>query len=384
MVTWSGLTLAPGAVTTFNITLLAAPTVTSFINIASGTSAVFDPNPTNNNGSFANSRVTTKVTPSADVIAAISGPASAIVGSNIVFTLTISNAGPSTASNVVATDLLPPNLLFVSASAGGTNSNGTNASGTITWPPITALLAGGSTNFTFTARSLVIGTYTNVVSSTSTTYDPDPTNNTGVLPSAQAQTQVSLPQFTISAGAPVFNPQDGLYEEQVIVTNSGSVTVAGIQLYVTGLRNGVSLYNAAGTNNGLPYVQYGYPLDPSNTVSFALEFYDPSRQPFTNGFLVVAYMPTNQVIMGVSNSVPVTLFEDNRTVPPRMVIEWPSVIGTRYLVLYANSPNPTSWNVATPSITATANITQWYDDGPPKTASPPLSVNSRFYRVIVY
>jgi hypothetical protein len=40
--------------------------------------------------------------------------------------------------------------------------------------------------------------------------------------------------------------------------------------------------------------------------------------------------------------------------------------------------------VATPSITATANITQWYDDGPPKTASAPLTVGSRYYRIIQY
>ena len=41
-----------------------------------------------------------------------------------------------------------------------------------------------------------------------------------------------------------------------------------------------------------------------------------------------------------------------------------------------------TWKVATPSVTANANVTQWYDDGPPKTDSKPLSVNSRFYRVI--
>jgi hypothetical protein len=41
------------------------------------------------------------------------------------------------------------------------------------------------------------------------------------------------------------------------------------------------------------------------------------------------------------------------------------------------------WNVATPSITASANVTQWYDDGPPKTDSNPLSQSSRFYRVFL-
>jgi uncharacterized repeat protein (TIGR01451 family) len=385
VVTWSGLTLSPGAATQFNLTVLASPTVASFVNIASATSPAYDPDPTNNNGSAGGSRVTTVVTPSADIIAAITGPATAIVGSNLVFTLSLTNAGPSTASNVVAKDVLPQQLVFVLASAGGTNSNGTNGGGIITWPSLPALVAGGATNFTFTARALTVGLFTNIVSSTSTTYDPNPTNNTGVLPTAQAQTQVSLPQFTILAGAPVFNPQDGLYEEQVTVTNNGATTVAGIQLYAGGLRSGVSLYNAVGTNGGVPYVQYAFPLDPGNTVHFVLEFYDPLRRSLTNTLFVVAYLPSSLQLTNASNSVPVNkVFTDTRTQPARFVIEWASVSGTTYLVLYANSLTATNWYIATPSVTATANVTQWYDDGPPETISVPQSVNDRFYRVISY
>ena len=41
------------------------------------------------------------------------------------------------------------------------------------------------------------------------------------------------------------------------------------------------------------------------------------------------------------------------------------------------------WQVATPTVTANATRTQWYDDGPPKTASKPGAVSSRYYRVIV-
>ena len=36
VVTWSNLTLLPGAVATFNLTLLASPSVSLFVNIASG------------------------------------------------------------------------------------------------------------------------------------------------------------------------------------------------------------------------------------------------------------------------------------------------------------------------------------------------------------
>jgi len=42
-----------------------------------------------------------------------------------------------------------------------------------------------------------------------------------------------------------------------------------------------------------------------------------------------------------------------------------------------------NWKTATPSVTASANRTQWYDDGPPKTDSKPMSSSSRYYRVIL-
>jgi hypothetical protein len=64
------------------------------------------------------------------------------------------------------------------------------------------------------------------------------------------------------------------------------------------------------------------------------------------------------------------------------VIEFPTVPGHVYTILYTDSLAPAAWYVVTPYITATATVAQWYDDGPPKTQSPPSSVNTRFYRVI--
>ena len=378
VVTWSPVTLAPGSATTFNITLVAPASVSSFVNIAAGTSPTADPNPTNNNGSLASSRVNTKVTPSADLVVLLSGPPAAYVGSNIVYTLIVTNLGPSVASNIVVSDSLATNLVFVSASSGGTSNHLV-----ITWPQILSMPVGGSSNYTFTVRALKAGTFTEIASAIAATFDPNPTNNTGVLPVSQAQTTVTLPQFTWLAGTPVLNAQTGLYEESVTVTNTGVSTVAGIELFVGGLRSGVTLYNASGTSGGVPYVQYGFPLNPSNTVSFVLEFYDPSRLAFTNSLTVVAYIPTNTVTVSGTNSVAIGAeFMDLRSSPPRFVIEWSSVIGRTYTVIYADSVNATNWYVGTPAVTATANITQWYDDGPPETMSQPLSVSARYYRII--
>ena len=380
VVTWNGITLAPGTVTTFNLSLLASASVSSFMNIAQSTSPVFDPNLSNNNGSAAKSRVSTKVAPSADLVVLLTGPASSIQGSNFVYSLVVTNTGPSTASNVVVSDSLPTNLVFVSASSGGTNSNHV-----VAWPLIVAFPVGSSTNYTITVKAPFAGLFTNIASALAATYDPYPTNNSGVSPASQAQTTVAPAQFNLLAGSPVFNPQTGLYEEAVVVTNTGSVTVAGFRLLVGGLRSGVSLWNATGTNGGVPYVDYNFPLNPSNTAGLMLEFYDPTRLSFTNTLAVIPIIPGNTGVVGTNGSVPVSrMFTDTRTNGTRFVIEWSSVIGKTYAILYATNVNAAVWNVATPSVTATANITQWYDDGPPKTLSPPADTPFRFYRIIQY
>ena len=392
VVTWSGLTLAPGTATTFTLTLLAPASATSFLNIALATSPVADPNPTNNNGTLSKSRVTTKIAPSADVVVTLVGPPTAIIGSNFVYTIAVTNFGPSTASNVVVSDTLPPGLVFVSASSGGKLTNGIvtphlpPTNNVVYWPQIPSLALGASTNYTVTVYSLTSGIFTNVASALAVTYDPNPTNNSGVLPDSRVQTSIVPKQFTILAGVPVLNPQTGLFEETATVTNTGNATVLGFRLNVGGLRSGVSLWNADGTNNGVPFINYNFPVDPSNAVSVILEFYDPSRLAFTNTLSAEAIVPVVATFGSTNGSVAVSrVFTDTR-IPgdTRFVIEFASVAGKTYVILYSSDLTATNWNIATPSVQASANVTQWYDDGPPKTASKPDSVDARYYRVIQY
>jgi hypothetical protein len=210
----------------------------------------------------------------------------------------------------------------------------------------------------------------------------DLTNNDGASAASQVQTMAAESDFALLSGAPVFNPQTGLYEESVTVTNIGSNTVAGVRLYVAGLRSGVTLYNATGTTNGTPYVEYDAALDPSNTVTFALEFYDVNRQPLSSTLTAVAILPPNNSTTSSNSVAIIREFMDTR-IPgdTRFVIEFATIPGKIYTIIYSDD-NGTTWLVATPSITANANITQWYDDGPPKTISKPESVVSRLYRVI--
>ena len=440
VVTWSGITLAPGTATTFNISLVASASVSSLLNIASATSPTLDPNPTNNNGSLPVSRVTTTVTPVADVQVFLYGPTNVTLGEAFTYTVLVSNAGPSTAVSTLTKDFLPTNLVFTSASGGGILSNGI-----VVWPVLPVLANGAATNFTVnvtqaasgstnqlsfptnhfnfveTNTSFFIGSLTNVVSAFATTFDPNTNNNNGTLPTAQVRTVITPGVFSIFlatntyptnavitntitpigpnlfvVGTSAFNPQTQLYEEYVSVTNIGTTVVHALRLYVGGLRSGITLYNATGTNNGVPYVEYDPPYNspllpfPAYTngcsVTFVLEFFVADRHPFTNSLTAVAITaPTVAPPIGASVNITQYGFYNDLRNPNnrRYLLQFTSLPGRTYTIEYG--PDLLSiTNVAVPSIVASATTTFWYDDGPPVTISKPVQgVTTRFYRVIL-
>ena len=96
-----------------------------------------------------------------------------LVGANVVFTIAVLNAGPSQATNVVVTDLLPPGLAFVSA----TPAQGAYVPGTGVWT-IGTLANGASTTLTVTATVSAAGTYVNMALKTGETeFDPNTAND---------------------------------------------------------------------------------------------------------------------------------------------------------------------------------------------------------------
>jgi hypothetical protein len=175
------------------------------------------------------------------------------------------------------------------------------------------------------------------------------------------------------------NPQTGLYDQQVTVENTGLGTAAAVRLKVVGLRTGVTLFNATGEDQGMPYVQHDAPLNPGESVVLHLEFYVPDRQPFASTLSAEAVLPEGTNPSNGSGTAIDRSFMD-RTNPsdPRFTIEFTTELGRAYTIIYTD--NLVTWKAATPSVTATATRTQWHDDGPPKTDSKPAG--GRFYRII--
>jgi len=122
-VTWSLGTLSSNQVTNVTVTVMA-PASGTLTNTANVSAPTGDPTPTNNTTPL----VITSVTPVADLQIGKIGPATVFAASNLTYTISVTNFGPSSANSVVVTDTLPVGVTFVSVTGGGV----TNGS-VVTW-----------------------------------------------------------------------------------------------------------------------------------------------------------------------------------------------------------------------------------------------------------
>jgi uncharacterized repeat protein (TIGR01451 family) len=188
-VTCTIATLTAGSMGSFTLvvkTSAAAANGTMLSNTATVSSTTADPAPGNNS-----STASTTLSTSADLSITKTGPPSANSGSNITYTITVMNNGPSNATTVAMNDPLPASTTFVSLSApGGWNCTtpAVGANGTVN---CTIATLAPSTTSTFT---LVVGTPANLVATvmntatiSSATPDPTPANN-----SSTASTMVAV------------------------------------------------------------------------------------------------------------------------------------------------------------------------------------------------
>src|SRR4029077_20200533 len=117
----------------------------------------------------------TTIVSQADIaVAKIASSGTVTAGSNVTFTITVTNNGPSTASGVVVTDQLPAGLTYVSS----VPSQGTYTSGTGVWN-IGAIGSGTSVTLSLTATVTTTGSLTNTATKPAENEtDPDLTNDT--------------------------------------------------------------------------------------------------------------------------------------------------------------------------------------------------------------
>jgi len=149
------------------------------------------------------------------------GPATVLATSNLTYTISVTNFGPSSASSVVVTDTLPVVVTFVSAS-----SNGVNNSGVVVWN-LGTMTSGQVSNVTVTVTAPASGSLTNTANVNSPTSDTNVLNNvappviTSVTPVADVSIVKSGP-----AGA-LFGTN---YNYSIMVSNGGPSTATSLSV----------------------------------------------------------------------------------------------------------------------------------------------------------
>ena len=229
----SSLSPAP----TITVVVDAPDQAASLTNTATVTATTPDPDLTNNSSS-----VSTGVLALADVSLVKTGPASAVAGSDVTYTLDVANGGPSDAAGISVTDQLPVGATFVAASGTGWScANAGNVSVTCTRPTIGSRGSAPLISVTVTAPSQA-GAMLNTASVASTTADADTTNNAGSASTTiTASADLSLTKtgpLTVDSGATV----------TYLLTASNNGPSDAVDVTVTDtLPTGVTFVSAGGT-----------------------------------------------------------------------------------------------------------------------------------------
>ena len=241
--------LATGATApTITVVVTAPAQAASLTNSASVSSTTSDPTPGNNVDS-----VTTGVTASADLAIVKNGPASAVAGTDLSYTLVVTNSGPSDAANLTVTDTLPAGVTFVSVSgAGWTCSNNGNTSVTCARLTLSAGVTAAGITIVVTAPAQAAA-LTNGASVASTTFDPVLVNNSSSVVSAIT---ASADLAIVKSGPPTVTAS-GTVTYSLVVVNNGPSDAANLVVDDT-LPAGVTFVSAAGA---------GWACTPSGNVS---------------------------------------------------------------------------------------------------------------------
>jgi uncharacterized repeat protein (TIGR01451 family) len=225
-------TMAPNEVISIDVTFdIEASTLGDVTNTATVSTSTADPNSNNDASS-----VTTSVSGEADLAATKTGPATAVAGTQVTYTITVSNNGPSDAVNAFVDDPTPPGMTLVSASS--PCDGGVFPCGLGRLEPNDVV----SFDVTFDIDPSTLGDVTNTVTTGSQTTDPNSANDSAsvtTIVSAEADLAITKTSdvSSVELGGTVvytlfvenFGPSDAtnvvitdnLPAEQVLVDSSG-------------------------------------------------------------------------------------------------------------------------------------------------------------------
>ena len=218
--------IANGASPTITLVVHVGPSVadgTVISNTASVSSTTADPTSANNSATS-----TTTVAASAELaVAKTDAPDPVVAGTDLTYTITVTNNGPSEAANATLSDTLPTGTTFGSA----TPSQGSCAGTTTVSCALGSIANGASATITLVVHvgpSVADGTViSNTASVSSTTADPTPANNSATS-TTTVTTSADLGVTKADSPDPVTAGTDLTYT--IGITNTGPSDAPGVTL----------------------------------------------------------------------------------------------------------------------------------------------------------
>ncbi len=320
---------AASATATITVTTLAQGVA---VDTASISGDQYDPSLANNTATLK-----TAVGPAADLsVTVIPSQNPVVLFSNLTYFITVSNAGPSTATSVVLSHTLDPSLSFVSM----TSSQGAiSRSGNTITANIGTLAGGVSALVTVQVIPTIQGPAHTLSSVAGAQSDPDQSDN-----SVTTSVQVAPPFISIlPAGATLisesFSPPDGAIDNGETVTvslrlrNTGNVSNTNLQATLLAT-NGVTPvspnnpqdYGILPPGSSFAAQQFSFTASgaPGATISAVLQLQDGPNL-LTN---TVAYNFTLPTILTFANTNVIAILDDTSAAPYPSTINVSGLTGT--------------------------------------------------------
>jgi uncharacterized repeat protein (TIGR01451 family) len=197
---------------------------------------------------------------SADLAVVNSDPSAATEGDSLTYSITVRNAGPSNATNVMLTDTLGANLSYLSA----TKSQGSvsQKNGVVTFT-VGSLAVGQSATLTVTAQATEDGNLTNTAAVAGGVFDIDTTNNTAIASTAVAEAPIVVSAPITVSGKKVNNQTVATF------THANGIEPASAFVAMIDWGDGNTSTGTISLSRGTYYVQgsHTYSSNGSHTVT---------------------------------------------------------------------------------------------------------------------
>jgi uncharacterized repeat protein (TIGR01451 family) len=294
------------------------------------------------------------VLPTADVgLAMTAAPATVVATSNVVYTLTLTNYGPSTATNIVVTNTLPTGMVYVSSSPslGIVNASG----GVVSWT-INSLATNATASLALLVQANRTGVITNTAGVTTGTADLNPDDATASAVVTVVSPTADLALGLVDAPDPVLVGSDLTYT--ITVQNLGPATATGVVAYDT-LPPTVNFISASPANSYTIAGQLVTFTNLGNLASGAQTNLTIVVQPVVAGTITDSASSYSGIVdpLKANNSASVKTIVQSGIVPTvtlsislagsDVIIAWPVNPGNFILESAPNLNAPVVWSAAT-------------------------------------